>query len=105
MVPMPRSCGPRNTQTRYMVMQEGLTVAVETGIFACARSGIAHRRFQTPRNTAAFSRPATEIPQLPHFSADAAHMTRVIALLVAGLLLGSCSTMPQWMGGMPKGHT
>jgi hypothetical protein len=29
-------------------------------------------------------------------------MTRVIALLVAGLLLGSCSTMPQWMGGMPK---
>jgi hypothetical protein len=30
-------------------------------------------------------------------------MTRVGALLVAGLLLGSCSTMPQWMGGMPEG--
>jgi len=30
-------------------------------------------------------------------------MTRVGALLVAGLLLGSCSTMPQWMGGLPEG--
>jgi len=37
-------------------------------------------------------------------------MTRVIALLVAGLALGSCSSvgekvsdwMPQWMGGLPR---
>ena len=37
-------------------------------------------------------------------------MTRAIALLIAGLALGSCSTigektadwMPEWMGGLPK---